>query len=66
VRELRGRYRLRAVLDVGRQQPVGPVHHSPVILVRRSAQRADLIVAALVITPRPGKAMLATLSQEMY
>lgn len=66
MRELRGRSGLRAALDVGRQQPVGPVHHSPVILVCRSAQRADLIVAAVVITPRPGKAMLAALSQEMF
>jgi hypothetical protein len=49
---------------MGRQQAAGLAHPSPVILIRRSARQADLIMAAIVIGPRPGKTMRATLPQE--
>jgi hypothetical protein len=54
------------MLDISRQQPVSPTHHSPVVFVGDSTNGAYLIVVTVGIDAWPSEAVVATSSQEPF
>ena len=48
------------------QQLAHALHLSPVILIRRAAREADLVVEAIFVDARPGKAVSAPAVEELF
>jgi hypothetical protein len=57
---------LLSLSGVCRQQPIRPLHQSPVVFVCSSAKQAYLIVVTVGVDARPGKSMRAALAEKPF
>jgi len=57
-------YRCCRSLQIQGEQSAGRAHPVPVVFVRGTAAQTDLVVAAIVVEPWPGKTVRATSSED--